>query len=536
MTIDEGRTRTRGDVAWFGIGVPQEGREEFTTRQFRVAPNPCTDAQLADPDFLSGLAATIFTQDAEKPNLIVRDLERHGRRLLDWDCRIVARSATRPGANLADLLGRVMVNRHPLPVANLPAVEGRPTGLSQTPHPHIHVFAQEIPWAVIADFVVEHPPDKAPDSTLRIIGPGRRLINSEAETLLQRAFEDCIEVYLVSIDGGHSGVPVFRAYAELKDGQHGRWPLPYFVKLGDRDKIYIEYWNYQNKVDPYIPFHLGPHLIPRRCHLGALEGVIVGDWVDESETLTGCASSGRAAAAISCLFDRTLYGWHREAEKKEFSIAETLGRYFPPPASFPAARLAKARELGATSKPSDLEKHFRCCTSVPVLMGPIHGDLHAKNVHVRAIDAIVIDFLRHGEGPLVYDPACLEAGLLVEGFSHEIDLPNLDKGTAKDQELRRSLEWLRSIETLYDHVPLSRAPVHAEPKNPSAWFHACVRQIRLFARQMECHRGQYAAALALALLIKAGKDPAVPEPEASRRAAAYLLAERILRLTFPAKG
>jgi len=531
MTIDEGRTRNRGAIAWFGSPVPLEGRNEFLARQFLAADQPCTDAQLADPIFLSGLAATIFTQDVEKPNLIVRDLEKHGRRLLDWDCRIVARSATKPGTKLADLLGRVIVNGRRLPVAGLPAIEGKPFEPSETPYPHIHVFEQEVPWAVIADSVVEHPPDKPPDSTLRIIGPGKTLISPETEILLQRAFEDCVEVYLVSIDGGHSGVPVFRAYAELKEGQHGRWPLPYFVKVGDRDKIYTEYWNYQNKVDPYVPFHLGPHLIPKRCHLGALEGVIVGDWVDESEALTGCASGGRAAAAISCLFDRTLYGWHREAEKKQMSIVKTLGQYFPNPKSFPPARLAKARELGATSTPRDLQKLFRRCRSVPVLMGPIHGDLHAKNVHVRAMDAIVIDFFRHDEGPLVYDPACLEAGLLVDGFSNEIK--SSDKDHDNDKEVQRILEWLHSIVTLYDHVPLSRAPVHAKPKNPSAWFHACVRQIRLYAEQMECCRGQYAAALALALLIKASKDPALPDPEASRRAAAYLLAERLLTMTFP---
>jgi Ternary complex associated domain 9 len=529
MTIDEGRTRDRGAVAWFGSVVPKEARSEFVARQFHVDEQPCTDDQLVDPLFLSGLAAVIFTQDAQKPNQIVRDLQTHGQRLLDWDCRVVARTATNPssGANIADLLGRVTVNQRQLPVAGLPAVEGKPVQLSQTPYPHIHIFSQDIPWSVIADFVVEHPPDKPPYTTLRIVGPGKESITPDAEILIKRAFEDCVEVYLVSIDGGHSGVPVFRAYAELKDGQHGRWPLPYFVKLGERNKIYTEYWNYQNKVDPYIPFHLGPHLIPKRCHLGALEGIIVGDWVDESEALTGCANTGRAAAAISCLFDRTLYGWHREAEKKDMPIADTLGRYFPAASRFAETRLERAREFGATSTPDDLKERFQRCTSVPVLMGPIHGDLHAKNVHVRAIDAIVIDFLRHNEGPLVYDPACLEAGLLVEGFSNDSEFSD------KDEKLLRANEWLASIEALYDHIPLSRAPVHPQPKNPSAWFHACVRQIRLYAQQMQCEPCQYAAALALALLIKASKDRDVLEPEASRRAGAYVLAERILKMSFP---
>ncbi len=45
---------------------------------------------------------------------------------------------------------------------------------------------------------------------------------------------------------------------------------------------------------------------------------------------------------------------------------------------------------------------------------------------------------------------------------------------------------------------------------------------------MESRPHQYAAALALALLVKATKSPKTPEPEASRRAAAYVLAERLL--------
>jgi hypothetical protein len=77
--------------------------------------------------------------------------------------------------------------------------------------------------------------------------------------------------------------------------------------------------------------------------------------------------------------------------------------------------------------------------------------------------------------------------------------------------------------------------VHPEPKNSSAWFQACVRQIRLYAQQMQCRPGQYAAALALALLIKASKDKNAPEPKATRRAAAYMLAARILRM-LPAAG
>jgi hypothetical protein len=318
----------------------------------------------------------------------------------------------------------------------------------------------------------------------------------------------------------HSVVSVYCAYNDLMApnlGNLGQWPLPFFVKIGSRKKILIEYQNYVDNVAPYVPFHLGPHLVADRCCLGAYEGVIVGDFVEESESLLHCAQDGRAASAIACLFDRTLRGWYRGSHLEERPFCEILKRHFPRKIS--RDRFARACQLGARRDLKELRGLFECCKSTPVIVGPIHGDLHAANVRVRATDAIVIDFYGHREDPLVYDAACLEASLLVDGF------PSVRKSKIKN--------WLQSISTLYDHVPLQGVLKQANPKNQSAWFHSCVRQIRLYARQMEYGPPQYAAALAVALLTKATKDPEVSEPEASRRAAAYVLAERVLSLTFP---
>jgi hypothetical protein len=216
------------------------------------------------------------------------------------------------------------------------------------------------------------------------------------------------------------------------------------------------------------------------------------------------------------LFDRTLLGWHRQAKKVDVPLSKGLLRHFP--RRIDAKRMKRARELGATHDIHELRSLFMLCTSTPVLAGPIHGDLNAANVRVRATDAIVIDFFRHqGDYPLLCDAATLEASLLVEGFSDtQID----------------TKEWLHSLKPLYDDFPLDGAVTRANPKNRSFWFHACVQQIRRYARQWECKPNQYAAALALALLEKATKDANVAEPEASRRAGAYVLAEQILVKTF----
>jgi hypothetical protein len=133
----------------------------------------------------------------------------------------------------------------------------------------------------------------------------------------------------------------------------------------------------------------------------------------------------------------------------------------------------------------------------------------------------VIDFYAHCRYPLVYDAACLEASLLVEGFAGD------------DRDVQ---QWLRSVESLYENPLLACGGMTANPKSRSSWFYACVQQIRRYARQWECGPDQYAGALAVALLIKASKDgnATVPEAkrEADRRAAAYMMAERVLSKTF----
>jgi len=341
-------------------------------------------------------------------------------------------------------------------------------------------------------------------------------LDDEARLLIQRAFWDCADINLVKTTEGHSGATVYHAHAELTAGVHGPWPQPYFVKIGKRAKILTEYTKYEQHVDPYIPFHLGPQLEPERCCLGATQGIIVGDFVEESEDLLDCACEGRAAAAIACLFDRTLQGWHRAARKDGTSIAERFTQWFPK--AIGNDRFECARTLGAQRSLADLQTLFQRCDSKPVFVGPIHGDLHAANVRVRATDAIVIDFFRHGCNlPLLYDAACLEASLLVDGFR---------------QDNRDITEWMSSLRVLYDESLLDGTLPHVSPKNQSCWFHTCVRQIRRYARQWECRNLQYAGALGLALLQKAVKDKDALDLEGSRRAAAYVLAEQVLSIAF----
>lgn len=513
----------RKHVAWFGCVPPADGRQAFEDRGFKVTS--CSAAQLNDTGFVSGLSAVIFVQSSDKAAQVGQYLSEYAERLLNYDCQVVLRPGSAELSDDPQLL-RNTVDRLRLPETGFPErvpEEGKPPKAVEAipPPPYVRFFGHFVPWGFIANKVAENPPGAAPNLILDIsVDDVVKKLDSDAELLVRRAFSDCLNVHLVAMEGGHSGVRVYRAYAELAGGLHAQWPQPHFVKIGERATILKEYEMYEDDVDPYIPFHLGPHLIRERCCLGAKEGVLVGDYVEESESLRDCASQGRGATAIACLFDRTLLGWHRRWKEVQTPLSRGLNHRFPRINRIGNTRYARARALGATRDLNELRTLFQRCDSVPVLVGPIHGDLHAANVRVRATDAIVIDFCAHADFPLVYDAACLEASLLVDGFADD----------KRDIE-----EWLASVASLYDHPVTGRQLPHPNPKDRSCWFHACVRQIRRYARQWECREDQYAGALAVALLTKAVKDKHAPEPEASRRAAAYVLAERVLWTTFGTK-
>lgn len=510
----------RKHVAWFGCEPPAEGRQAFEDRGFRVTS--CSPTQLNDTGFLSGLSAVIFAQSTDKPAQVCQHLSDHAERLLNYDCQVILRPGS---AELSDdpRLLRNTLERLGLPQTGFPEKATASTKppkpvVAIPPPPHVAFFGHFVPWGFIANKVGENPPGAAPNLVLDIsVDDVVKKLDGDAELLVRRAFSDCLNVHLVAMEGGRSGVRVYRAYAELAGGFHAQWPQPHFIKIGERAEILKEYEMYEDDVDPYIPFHLGPHLIRERCCLGAKEGVLVGDYVEESESLRDCASQGRGATAIACLFDRTLLGWHRRWKEVRTPLSRGLNHLFPRIGRIGSSRYARARALGATRDLNELRTLFERCDSVPVLVAPIHGDLHAANVRVRATDAIVIDFCAHSDFPLVYDAACLEASLLVDGFADD----------------RRDIQdWLASVASLYDHPVTGGRLPHPNPKDRSCWFHACVRQIRRYARQWECADYQYAGALAVALLAKAVRDKNAPEPEASRRAAAYVLAERVLWTTF----
>lgn len=527
MAITEfAATKKRTRVCFLGELPNKTGLQAFVRRGFRPER---FSTEMRAPRELAVTDAVVLTQSVKNLKNVLRDLQRFAERLLAFDCRIYVRVAS--GLNLQGRERTTIVNAirnlH-LPGAGLTPAErstldealrereGTPLA------PYVFICDASWPWDVIAQTIAENPAGDPPNLDLvphAVKADGSVLkLDAESTLLIQRAFTDCSEVHLQAMQDGLSGVNVFRAYVVLTAGLEGRWPTSYFVKIGARSTIGREYFHYQAHALKYIPFYLAPRLSLDRCGLGATQGIIVGDFVEQAEPLRDAAQAGRSVHALGTLFSRTLAAWRHAARKDNSrSIGEVLAEFLPTDWDIPDARKdIIVNNFGMAPDVPQIRQLLTQCTGKPVLIGTIHGDLNPSNVLIRLSDAILIDFEKLKAGrPLVYDAASVEAGLLVDGFA---------------EDRREPRDWLRSIEPLYDSHELFEWRIPCHPKDGSSWFYDCARQIRLQARQLELETGQYATALAIALVRKSCNKHIFRGRRDMPRAVAYVLGEKILRL------
>ncbi|MDR3682102.1 MAG: hypothetical protein P4L11_00125 [Geothrix sp.] len=514
MPITELRPReTSKGVAWFRPPIPERISEVLASRGLFVKTFTEDSDVLLE---LQGVAGVICEPGSSKLSSYISALEKVIPSILNNGSILVIITTNLNREMILNLLKRLKVPIL-IPEEESADVLGAKSDINgRAISPTVFLIDAVYPIEKNFDFLCFNFNSQPPNRSLRIhillTNPGveHSNFNEEENLLLKRAFHDCSELTLRPLSGGRTSARVFSAYATLDGRPIGQWPLPYLVKMDKRTKIVREYRNYEDAVDPFVPFHLGPHLIRDRCCLGARKGVLVGDFVEESEEFLECASAGRSTPAIACLFDRTLNGWYRSSRMQ---TAVLMDHFRFNPAEYPKARFQQAQTLGAKKSPAELWAKLTAYKAERLLVGQIHGDLHGANIRVRGNEAIIIDFYSSRPAPLVGDAACLETSLLVEGF------------TGAEPTAEQILEQTMN---LYDHLPIARAPIPPDPKNPSCWFHACVRQVRLYAAQMQTSNDQYARALAAALLMKSRMDSTLEEPLASKRVLAYLIAERIL--------
>src|SRR5260370_15040851 len=109
MAIELIGNRSRSNVVGLRDAIPPDGKQAFTDREYAVEPEPCTDEQLENPAFLSGISAVVIAQSEAKPLQVTRDLERHARRLMDYDCRIILRPTPKGIAIIANTINELML-------------------------------------------------------------------------------------------------------------------------------------------------------------------------------------------------------------------------------------------------------------------------------------------------------------------------------------------------------------------------------------------------------------------------------------------
>lgn len=491
-------------------------------------------SHLAEPGRLATTGAVVFQQRPDKPMKVVRDLERFGGTLLNHDCRVfvapVRAEAGANGARFREFIVNALLDLQ-LPPSGLSKKEATAFpehlgGSSDSPRtPCIHVLEHPGDWSNFALLLRNNPPGAAPKVNLDIAAidseGGMLSLKPEHDVLLRRAFWDCASLQLVGLKNGLSDVSTFRAFAHLGDAIGTHTPFLYFVKIGARALVTKEYAAYCDSALEHIPYHLGPRLRQLRCALGHTQGILVGDYVSGAETLRDCARDGRAVPVIANLFNETLRAWHHGAtiENRSFHEYLTSSRSL----TIPVWRKPLIEQYGVSRSPGELQALVVSHNSHPVLVGVVHGDLHATNVLVRNQDAIVIDFEKVEErAPLLRDMASLEGGLFVDGFIGDH---------------RTGRELLTSVTCLYEVMAFrDRGRTKCHPADGSAWFFECVHQIRMQARQVERADCQYALALAVALYRK-GCNPSDFRGDTTGgrglsreevRALAYVLAERIL--------
>ncbi len=375
------------------------------------------------------------------------------------------------------------------------------------------------PPHLIAQKVADYDPGPPENMGTEIIGTDIPTL----QLLLRRAFSDSDKVELESLTVGTEAL-AFRAEVTGATKWAAPSPLPYFVKYAPVYRIDKELKNYRRYVGSYIPFNHRPNLVYERCLMGEANGLLVGDFVENSEPLGQAVSRGTVHSTIHSLFQSALRGWRRQAfhdPEQQFAVERVASIYdslqrdcrlelFRSQIAKPIDNLSAA--LGATMTCQDLVAQVRQFPRVRHLRGLIHRDLHANNVHAHASDAILLDFYAASFGPLLYDAALLEVSFAFE----------LDYGEGDDDQ------WTHAIAELYSDRAIKHPLSPRTYRGAYAGLMDAMQEIRLYAQGLQLEEGSYAQALVIALLRVASR-PAMMQKHPTRSAYALVTAERLLR-------
>jgi hypothetical protein len=331
--------------------------------------------------------------------------------------------------------------------------------------------------------------------------------------LLSRAFGDCRSLVVQPLTGGRAA-RVYRVHASLERSVVGPLPLPFFAKAGDRRAISAERDRYGEFVAGFIPSHLHPRLDEHRCVDGASQSLLVGGFVESSEPLIDAVVRGMGEGPLQSLCAQTLRGWHTQAfatSPREASLATSLNLGA---LELREGTVRAARVLGLLDDALGLARRVQSLPARRHFVGPIHGDLHARNVQVRNGESMLIDFRSTRAGPIAADLASLEVSLAFDCYG---------PGTTQ-------VSWTAAIDGLYSIASIDTPPKPLLSHTSEAWLWGAVRLIRQQASFLTTHPQEYRELLAIYLLRRGCfRVESERSGDDHRRAYALVVGERLLR-------
>lgn len=331
--------------------------------------------------------------------------------------------------------------------------------------------------------------------------------------LLSRAFHDCRELVVEPLTGGRAA-RVYRIHALLDRSMVGPLPLPFFAKAHFRDAISAELNRYREFVSGFVPGHLHPRIDERRCVDGATESLLVGGFVESSESLMNTVVRGMGEGPLHSLCAHALRGWHTQAFAAQLRDKRLIESLEVRDLEVRPEIVGVARSLGLREGPDRMIALLRARPATRHRVGPIHGDLHARNVQVRNGEAILIDFRSTRTGPITADLAALETSIAFDSYA---------PGSGKDA-------WTKTIDDLYTPANIDTVPKPLLSHCSEAWLWGAVRHIRQQASFLTTQPHEYREMLALYLVRRGCFRIERERPgDEHRRAYALVLAERLLR-------
>lgn len=310
-------------------------------------------------------------------------------------------------------------------------------------------------------------------------------LSDEDRFLLGRALDRGGEMVIDEMGGGLSDARVLRVLTTA-GASNRSWVQPYFAKIDRPDKILLESRNYQ-AAEALIPFWLRPNI--SRTVEGATRAVMVGNLVDKSESLWDVVRRGQGEEAIFNLFNTTLGAFRSLGLQSDPVQGNML-------AALEKAGIVSRERIRTEYAPSGggamgKDAIWQILSEMPhqFSSGIIHGDLHAENVRVRGVDAILIDLASmRDSAPLMADLAMLETWLAFGVHK-------------KDQtDGYEDSDWKAVVEKLYHPQRFIQSPSPPDAPTKWQWMMQSVRQIRSLALADQRCQYEYTTAVIAALL------------------------------------